>query len=71
GAKRVQLRFTSRVLLHRFAFDLSGIDYQASDNFFELYPNEPKTIVVDFAQPVRPAQVREALTYRSLVDTYA
>jgi beta-mannosidase len=70
GHKRVQLTFTSRVFLHRFTFDLSGVAHQASDNYFELYPNEPKVVIVDLVEPTRGSDLKTALTYRSLVDTY-
>jgi beta-mannosidase len=71
GTKRAQLTFTAPVLLHRFAFELNGLKYQASDNYFELYPDEPRTVIVDLQDSVGSAELREALTYRSLVDTYA
>jgi len=67
---RVRLTFTSDLFQHRFAFDLPGIGHQASDNYFELFPGEPKTIIVMLARPQTLTQLREALTYRSLVDTY-
>jgi beta-mannosidase len=70
GKKRAQLTFTSRVLLHRFAFDLTGIAHRASDNYLELYPDEAKVVVVDLEQPATSAQLKASLTYRSLVDTY-
>src|SRR5262249_17348026 len=35
------IEFSSPVFQHSVAFDLAGIEYRASDNFFELYPNVP------------------------------
>ncbi|MFT3867477.1 MAG: glycoside hydrolase family 2 protein [Nibricoccus sp.] len=67
---RATLTFTSPVLQHRFAFDLRGIPHRSSDNFFELYPNEAKTIEVDFSRTQSPAKLRGALVWHSLVDTY-
>ena len=64
------LTFTSKVFLHRLAFDLPGMAFSASDNFMDLYPNEPKSVVVDFATAVTPAEVKAALRVESLVDTY-
>jgi beta-mannosidase len=58
------------VLQHRFAFDLRGIPHRSGDNFFELYPNEPKTIEVEFPRTQSPAKLRSALVWHSLVDTY-
>ena len=62
--------FTSPVFQHRFAFDLPGIAYRSSDNYFELYPREGKTIAVEFTRPQTLAQLKRALCFRSLVDTY-
>ena len=67
---RAALTFTSPVFQHRFAFDLSGIAHQTSDNYFELYPDEAKTVVVDLVKPATAARLKAALTFRSLVDTY-
>jgi beta-mannosidase len=63
------LTFKSPVFQHRFAFDLPG-PFQASDNYFDLYPGEEKTVTVDLARPTTLAQLRRGLTFRSLVDTY-
>ncbi|MFT3782522.1 MAG: glycoside hydrolase family 2 protein [Nibricoccus sp.] len=67
---RAKLTFTSAVLQHRFAFDLPGIPHRSSDNFFELYPEEPKAVEVEFPRTFSPAKVRAALVWHSLVDTY-
>jgi beta-mannosidase len=69
--KRVAFTFTSPVLQHRFAFDLPGVAHQAGDNYFELYPDEPKTVVVELTKPAKAAQLKARLTHRSLADTYA
>lgn len=70
GPRRVLLTFASPVFQHRLAFDLGGIGHQADDNFFELYPGEPKTVGIDLLRPHAVARLRAALTLRSLVDTY-
>jgi beta-mannosidase len=67
---RAELAFTSPVLQHRFAFDLRGIPHRSSDNFFELYPGETKTIEIELSRTQSPAKMRGALVYHSLVDTY-
>jgi beta-mannosidase len=67
---RAALTFRSPVFQHRFAFDLPGIAHRSSDNFFELYPREKKTVDVEFARPQTVAGLRRRLTWRSLVDTY-
>ncbi len=70
GQKLAQLTFTSAVFQHRFAFDLVGVEHQSSDNYFELYPGEAKVVLVDLAAPATSAELKEALRYQSLVDTY-
>jgi beta-mannosidase len=62
--------FSSPVFQHRLAFDLTGIAHRSSDNFFELYPGETKTIEVEFCHPQTQADVCAALTSHSLADTY-
>ena len=62
--------FRSSAFQHRFAFDLRGIDCWTSDNYFELYPDETKTVTVRFPSRKSAAQLKKLLTYQSLVDTY-
>jgi beta-mannosidase len=64
------LTFRSPVFQHRFAFELPGIPHHSSDNYFELYPNEQKEILVEFARPVTKTALAKSLTFQSLVDTY-
>ncbi|HEU5078452.1 MAG TPA: glycoside hydrolase family 2 protein [Opitutaceae bacterium] len=64
------LTFTSEVFQHRFWFDLGDGAYEASDNFFELYPKRPKTIQITLAQPLSEAELRDQLRFGSLVDSY-
>jgi beta-mannosidase len=68
--RSAQLTFTSPVFQHRFAFDLPGLAHRSSDNYFELFPGEAKTIQVDFSRPQTTGRLQRALRYRSLVDTY-
>ena len=68
--RRARLTFTSPVFQHRFAFDFTGLGHSSSDNYFELFPDEPKTVEVDFVRPHSGTQLRKALKFRSLVDTY-
>ena len=71
GASEAVLRFTSPVFQHRFAFDLPGLAHTSSDNYFELYPREPKDVVPTFARPVTREKILRVLATRSLADTYA
>jgi beta-mannosidase len=68
--KRAALTFTAPVFQHRFAFDLAGIAHRSSDNYFELYPREKKTVEVELTRSQTAAQLRRVLVFRSLVDTY-
>jgi len=75
GVKRLsptkaRLTFTSAVFQHRFAFELPGLAHTASDNFFALYPDEPRSVEVEFARPVAAEAIRRTLTFRSLADTF-
>jgi beta-mannosidase len=71
GPAQFRLSFTSAVFQHRFAFDLAGLAHASSDNYFDLYPGEPKTVTLDLDRPLARPQVRRRLRYRSLVDSYA
>ena len=44
--------------------------YMVADNYFELYPDEPKVVTLEFDRPQTAARIRRVLTHRSLVDTY-
>ena len=68
--KRARLTFTSAVFQHRFAFELPGLAHTASDNYFALFPGEPRSVEVAFARPVTAAKLQTVLRHRSLVDTY-
>ncbi|HEY0946559.1 MAG TPA: glycoside hydrolase family 2 protein [Opitutaceae bacterium] len=68
--RQAVVAFTSTVFQHRFAFDLPGVGHRSSDNYFELYPGETKTVTIDFVRPLTAARLRPLLTCRSLVDTY-
>ncbi|MBC8162602.1 MAG: glycoside hydrolase family 2 protein [Roseiflexaceae bacterium] len=64
-----EIEFSSPVFQHRVAFDLAGVDYRASDNFFDLYPGVAHRVVVLTAK-LSEAELSERLSIRSLVDSY-
>lgn len=68
--QKALLTFRSPVFQHRFAFELAGLPHHSSDNYFELYPNEKKEILVEFAKPTTKAAITKALSHQSLADTY-
>ncbi|HYD84730.1 MAG TPA: glycoside hydrolase family 2 protein, partial [Opitutus sp.] len=70
GPGRATITFKSNAFQHRFAFDLTGMECWSSDNFFELYPNEEKRVTVRFSGRKTAAQLKQRLTWLSLVDTY-
>ncbi len=71
GPTRFRIQFLSNVFQHRFAFDLGDLAHFSSDNYFDLYAGEPRTIEVHLERPARKGLLRKNLTYQSLVDTYA
>ena len=70
GTDEAEITFTAANLQHRFGFELGRMDFRASENFFELYPKESKTVRVKLAKSTTVAQLRKRLSWRSLVDTY-
>jgi len=67
---RASVAFTSPAFQHRFAFDFPRLAFACSDNYFELYPGETRTVEVRFARPVAAARLRRLIVHRSLADTY-
>jgi beta-mannosidase len=70
SATEFDLTFRTSAFQHRFAFDLPGLDHRSSDNYFELYPDEPRTVRVALARPATLAGLRKTLVHQSLVDSY-
>lgn len=62
--------FSSTVFQYRFCYDFPGHAWRGSDNFFDLYPDEPQTVTVDFSTPQEAEALRRDLKHFSLVDTY-
>ena len=65
------LTVQSPVFQHAFTFEFGDLFFTATDNGFDLYPNEKKEVLITFAKPATKAKLATALTHRSLVDTYA
>jgi beta-mannosidase len=70
SATCTRLTFTSDAFQHRFAFAFGNEAFRASDNFFDLYPGQPRTVIVNFERALPVSRWRRALTFRSLVDSY-
>jgi beta-mannosidase len=71
GRTQARLSFVSPVFQHRFAFDLPGMAYTASDNFFELYPGERREVTVVLAKPAPASRLRRVLKWHSLAGSAA
>jgi len=65
-----ELTFRTSAFQHRFAFDLPGIAQRSSDNYFELYPDQPKTVRVTCDAPQTVKSIKQHLSHQSLVDSY-
>lgn len=70
SSTEIDATFTSPVFLHAFAFEFTGRPCRASDNYFDLYPNQPKTVRLTFERDIFVAEAGQLLRTRSLVDTY-
>ena len=60
----------SPVFQHAFTFDFGDLFFTATDNGFDLHPNEKKEVLVNLVEPTTKAKLTAALAHRSLVDSY-
>jgi beta-mannosidase len=70
SVRKASITLYSEVFQHAVAFDLPGLEYEADDNFFDLYPAEKKRIGLSFRQDVSSEQIKTVFKVHSLVDTY-
>ncbi len=70
GGREIKAVFTSPVFQTQVQFNLSGVKYRASDNFFDLYPNEPHTVWIQVDEVGEMEAVAKSLAVMSLVDSY-
>jgi beta-mannosidase len=68
--QRYAVTLRARTFQHQVALDLDGLSFRASDNYFDLYPSEPRAITVELEKPCDLATVRKRLSVMSLADTY-
>lgn len=68
--REFDLSFHAKTFQHRVQFDLPGLPHKASDNFFDLYPGEPQGVRVCTLAPSTKHAIIQALTTRSLADSY-
>jgi beta-mannosidase len=50
--------------------DFGSQEFVANDNYFDLYPNRPRTVRIRFSQPVSVEKARRELNVYSLTDSY-
>ena len=68
------LEFRSAVFQHRVKFELGGLAYRASDNFFDLHPHWPHRVRVRLKKTAGPTpgadELRARLTTLALAGSY-
>lgn len=67
---RTALTLASAVLQHRCELRFGSVAVRAEDNYFDLYPGEPRTVVLTHP-PMPLPPLRAGLRIRSLADSYA
>ncbi len=70
GPRAFRVTFTSPALQYRYVFDLPGMAFHASDNAFDLYPGEGRSVDLTTVQDQLPQAVERAVIGRSLADSY-
>ncbi|PQV63526.1 beta-mannosidase [Abditibacterium utsteinense] len=70
GGSEYFFTFTSPVFQTQVQFELEGLSYRASDNFFDLYPDVPHLVTVQLKNEFSPAEVAQRLSTMSLADSY-
>jgi beta-mannosidase len=70
SAHTVAVTLGCPVFQHAVELDWSGCQAEASDNYFDLFPEEPKRVLVTFAAATSATDALTLLRLRSLVDTY-
>ena len=70
GPRRFSIKFGTSDFQHRFCFGFGTPAFRSSDNSFDLYPDKPKEVEVEFDGAMTAERVRKLLRYHSLSDTY-
>ena len=63
---RFELTFRSKVFQHAVAFHFSRTSYRATDNYFDLFPGEPRKIEVQLTTATTIRSLKESLEVMSL-----
>jgi beta-mannosidase len=67
---RFAITFRSKAFQHAVDFELPGLKHRSTDNYFDLYPNRAKIVLLDFEKPVGRRQMEKVLHVHSLADSY-
>jgi beta-mannosidase len=67
---RSRLTFSASHYAHQVGFHPRDICYQASDNFFDLWPDIPHVVEIVTPTSMASSELRQLLTWRSLYDSY-
>jgi len=70
GERAFEITFSSANFHHQVQFELPGLLESASDNFFELYPGEAKTVRITTRQAAPVAEIARRIELRSLASSY-
>ena len=69
---RAEITLTSPVFLHRVKIDFRDLPFSTmTDNYFDLYPKEAKTITVIFVRAFSIRRIKASVSTYSLSDSYA
>lgn len=70
GEKSFQVDFFSSQFHHQACFDLKGLSYEASDNYFDIFPDLPVSVRIELSREMTADQLTRRLSVMSLVDSY-
>ncbi|NLP02804.1 MAG: glycoside hydrolase family 2 protein, partial [Fibrobacter sp.] len=70
GEKSFQVDFFSSQFHHQACFDLKGLSYEASDNYFDIFPDLPVSVRIELSREMTAEQLTRRLSVMSLVDSY-
>jgi beta-mannosidase len=65
------LSLRSATFQHAVSFHCRGISFRADDNFFDLFPNEERSVEIRTKHKVAMSELKNSLEVRSLVDSYS
>jgi beta-mannosidase len=68
GPRSFELTFATSAYQHRLWFGFGGATFEASDNFFDLFPDKTKRVRVEFGEELATSEVKKRLVHRSLAD---